>query len=328
MPFALHRRPASVVFLDDDPDYLEMLAEVMPLHWHVRLFLSPVACIEHLMREPALWEADGWRQQEIVTRWQAGAPLIPQLLHYWREDKGQRFTLTRVCVVDYAMPAMSGLQVLSELTGWSGSRVLLTGRVEEQLAVSAFNRGLIERFVPKQAPDIRLRLTGAIQELLDTPDARHQQTWRATLSRQQYGLLCDPAISRQLDQWVLRKGWIEHVVIGAPFGILALDPKGGVHWLQLEPAENLPELAEMAESQGWSPEMVADVRTGKKLLDLELQLALGEGHKPQPQPAFCIAGDTGSVYAALFAIDESMAPAPAHSHERFVAAREPRKLED
>lgn len=328
MPFALHHRPASVVFLDDDPDYLEMLAEVMPAHWHVRLFLSPVACIGHLMREPALWEADGWRQQEIVTRWQAGAPLIPLILQYWREDKGQRFALTRVCVVDYAMPAMSGLQVLSELAGWTGSRILLTGRVEEQLAVSAFNRGLIERFVPKQASDIRLRLTGAIEELLDTPDARHQQTWRATLSRQQYALLCDPAISRQLDEWVRRNKWIEHVVIGAPFGILALDSEGRAHWLQLEPAENLPELAEMAESQGWSSGTVEDLRSGKKLLDLEVQLALGTDRKPQPQSAFCIAGDTGSLYAALFVIEESLAPAAAHSHERFVAAREPRKLED
>lgn len=328
MPFALHHRPASVVFLDDDADYLEMLAEVMPAHWHVQLFLSPVACIGHLMREPALWEADGWRQQEIVTRWQAGAPLIPLILQYWQEDKGQRFALTRVCVVDYAMPAMSGLQVLSELTGWTGARILLTGRVEEQLAVSAFNRGLIERFVPKQAADIRLRLTGAIQELLDTPDARHQQTWRATLSRQQYALLCDPAIARQLDEWLRRREWIEHVVIGAPFGILALDPKGQVHWLQLEPAENLPELAEMAESQGWNSGTVEDIRSGKKLLDLELQLALGTGRKPQPQAAFCIAGDTGSLYAALFVMDESLAPAPAHSHEHFLAAREPRKLED
>jgi hypothetical protein len=84
MSFTLHRRPGSVVFLDDDPDYLEMLAEVMPPEWHVRLFMSPVDCIGQLMQEPAGWEADGWRQQEIVNRWQAGTPLIPQILQYWR----------------------------------------------------------------------------------------------------------------------------------------------------------------------------------------------------------------------------------------------------
>jgi CheY-like chemotaxis protein len=328
MSFTLHRRPGNVVFLDDDPDYLEMLAEVMPPDWYVRLFMSPVDCIGQLMLQPSHWEADSWRQQEIVNRWQGGTPLIPQILQYWREDQTARFAFTKVCVVDYAMPAMSGLQVLGELAGWTGYRILLTGRIEEQLAVSAFNRGLIERFVPKQASDIRLRLTGAIQELLDRPDAGHEQTWRATLSREQHALLCDPAIARQLDEMVRSEGWIEHIVIGAPFGVLALDSFGLVSWLQLEPAQNLPELAEMAESQGWNPSMVEDVRAGKKLVDLELELALGAGRRPESQPAFCMAGATGKVYAALFKVDESLAPGPRFGHASFIASRDPRKIED
>ena len=326
MSFLLHRRPGTVVFLDDDPDYLEMLAEVMPPEWHVRLFLSPVDCIGQLMLEPALWESDSWRQQEIVNRWQSGSPLIPQILQYWREDQTNRFALTRVCVVDYAMPAMSGIQVLSELQGWAGSRILLTGRIEEQLAVSAFNRGLIEKFVPKQSPDIRLRLTGAINELIDRPDSRHEQTWRSTLSREQHAFLCDAAIAEALDQIVLQQNWVEHIVIGAPFGILALDQQGAVSWLQLEPAQNLPELAEMAESQGWASDIVDDVRTGKKLLDLELQLALGAGQKPQPQAARHIEGSAGTLHAALFEISDALAPSTAHSHRRFIADREPREL--
>ena len=316
------------MFLDDDPDYLEMLAEVMPPEWDVRLFMSPVNCIGQLMQEPTRWEADGWRQQEIVNRWQGGTPLIPQILQYWREDQTARFAFTKVCVVDYAMPAMSGLQVLGELTGWTGYRVLLTGRIEEQLAVSAFNRGLIERFVPKQAADIRLRLTGAIQELLDRPDARHEQTWRSTLSREQHGLLCDPAISSQLDEMVRSQGWIEHIVIGAPFGILARDSLGLASWLQLEPARNLPELAEMAESQGWNPAMVEDVRAGRKLLDLELELALGAGRKPESQAAFCIAGANDKVYAALFKIDASLGLGLSNSHASFITGRDRRKIEE
>ena len=189
MTFALYRRPGGVVFLDDDPDYLEMLGEVMPPDWYVRLFMRPATCINVLQQEPPRWEADAWRQQEIINHWRAGASLIPQILNYWREDGTARFSLTQVCVVDYSMPAMSGLRVLSELTGWSGSRVLLTGRADEQLAVSAFNRGLIEQFIPKQAPEIRLRVTDVLQNLLAQPDARHQQTWRATLSREQHALL-------------------------------------------------------------------------------------------------------------------------------------------
>jgi CheY-like chemotaxis protein len=328
MSFALYRRPGGVVFLDDDLDYLEMLAEVMPLDWYVRLFLRPVACIDLLLQELPRWEADAWAQQEIINRWREGTSLIPQILQYWREDGTARFELTRVCVVDYSMPAMSGLRVLSELTDWSGSRILLTGRADEQLAVSAFNRGLIEQFIPKQSPEIRLRLTDAIQSLRYLPDARHQQTWRATLSREQHALLSDPAISQALENLTLRQGWIEHVVIGAPFGVLALDPKGGVSWLQLEPAENLQELAEMAESQGWDASTVQDIRAGKRLLDLELQLALGTGHKAQPRQAFAMADGPARLYAALFAVHGDFSPGFMSSHERFMATCGERLLPD
>lgn len=328
LSFPLYRRPGGVVFLDDDRDYLEMLAEVMPPDWYVRLFLRPVACIEFLQQEPPHWEADAWAQQEIVNRWRQGTSLIPQILQYWRENGTARFALTQVCVVDYSMPAMSGLRVLSALTGWSGSRILLTGRADEQLAVSAFNRGLINQFIPKQSAEIRLRLTDAIQSLRQLPHARHQPTWRATLTREQHALLCDPAIAQALEHLTRRQGWIEHVVIGAPFGVLALDQKGGVSWLQLEPAENLPELAEMAASQGWDAPTVQDIRAGKRLLDLELQLALGTRQQAQPRQAFAMAGESARLYAALFALPDDFSPGFMRSHERFIATCGERLLQD
>ena len=40
-------------------------------------------------------------------------------------------------------------QALSELRDWPGARVLLTGQADEQIAVQAFNRGLIEQFIAR-----------------------------------------------------------------------------------------------------------------------------------------------------------------------------------
>ena len=326
MSFPLYRRPGAVVFLDDDLDYLEMLAEVMPMDWYVHLMLRPVACIDMLLEETAPRELDMWRQQEVINRWREGAALIPQILKYWREDGIARFTLAQVCVVDYSMPAMSGLKVLGELTPWLGSRILLTGRADEQLAVSAFNRGLIQQFIPKQSIEIRQRLTEAIQSLLHKPSLRHEQTWRATLSMQQNAFLSDPAIAAELEKLVRIQGWVEHVVIGAPFGVLGLDRHAGVSWLQLEPTRNLQELAEMAESQGWDTDCAQQIRAGKKLIDLELQLALGSGQKPQPQDAFVLGTGEAVLYAALFAVQAACGPQPENSYERFIARRQNRLL--
>ncbi len=328
MSFPLYRRPGAVVFLDDDLDYLEMLVEVMPDSWLVHLMLRPAACIDMLLEETNFRELDLWRQQDIINRWREGSALIPQILKYWRDDGIARFTLAQVCVVDYSMPAMSGLKVLDALTRWSGSRILLTGRADEQLAVSAFNSGLIQQFIPKQSVDIRQRLTDAIQRLLHTSNLRHDQTWRATFSRPQSLLLSDPVISIALEKLASKQGWVEHVAIGAPFGILALDALAQIMWLQLEPADRLPELAEMAESEGFDTSTVAHIRSGKKLVDLELQLALGSDQKARPREAFTIGDGTSLLYAALFDVSEAFCPQPGDSYQQFLSRNSNRQLQD
>ncbi|MGV3495137.1 MAG: response regulator, partial [Ramlibacter sp.] len=193
MTFPLFHRPGTVVFLDDDPDYLEMLALVLPRHWHLRLFLRPAECIAHLLQEPPFWEADAWNQQQLIELWREGKPLIPQILAYWSRYT-ERYALSRVVVVDFSMPGMDGLQALAELGDWPGARVLLTGQADEQVAVRAFNRGLIDQFIPKQTPDISRRLVEAVERLLYTSHARHAQTWRSTLQQEQSALLRSPGV--------------------------------------------------------------------------------------------------------------------------------------
>lgn len=300
MSFPLFRRPGAVVFLDDDPAYLEMLAMVLPRHWHVRLYLRPQPCVNQLQQEPPRWEADAWTQQEIIERWRAGSPLIPQILQYWATQT-ERFNLSRVCVFDYAMPGMDGLQALGELTDWPGGRVLLTGQADEHIAVSAFNRGLIDQFIAKQTPDISQHLIAVVQRMLDQPQIRHSHIWRAALTQPQHALLQVPSVGRQLAS-LATTHWVEHAVIGQPFGILGVDAEGRVSWLQLETSAGLAELAELAEAAGLGAAAADDIRAGRTLVDLELQQALGHPGSPRHQPAFSI-GHQGGLLGALFPVE-------------------------
>ncbi|MBL0422281.1 response regulator [Ramlibacter sp. AW1] len=325
MSFQLYRRPGSVVFLDDDADYLEMLAMVLPRHWNVRLHLRPGRCIQQLLRELPLWEIDAWNQQLLVDQWRQGKPLIPQILGYWARSIN-RYGLSRLCAVDFSMPGMDGLQVLSELTEWQGARVLLTGQADEQIAVRAFNRGLIDQFIPKQLPDIARRLVDSVETLLATPNARHAQIWRATFRPEQHELLRQGGVQQALADFA-RARWVEHVAIGDPFGILGLDEDGRVSWLQLETREGLNALAELAELEGVDGEGIADIRAGRKLVSLELRQALGLSGTCELLPAFS-PGQDPSVLAALFPVPSSALPAPITSYRSWLDVQEPRQVED
>ncbi len=325
MSFPLFHRPGAIVFLDDDPDYLEMLAMVLPRQWHIKLYLRPQACINQLQQEPPLWEADAWAQQEIVDNWRAGSPLIPQILQYWA-TQDRRYDLSRVCVFDYAMPGMDGLQALSELTDWPGGRILLTGQADEHVAVSAFNRGLIDQFIAKQTPDISQHLISVVQRMLDRPLLQHTQTWRAALTQPQHALLQVPSVARQLSA-LAANTWVEHVVIGQPFGILGMDADGAASWLQLEPAAGLAELAELAESQGVDAAAAAGIREGRHLVDLELQQALGHSAPPRLLPAFSV-GHDGSVLAALFPLELAASERGWPGYKHWLKKNGPRKVQD
>ncbi|MGV3573226.1 MAG: response regulator [Ramlibacter sp.] len=326
MTFPLFHRPGTVVFLDDDPDYLEMLALVLPRHWHLRLFMRPTECIAHLLQEPPFWEADAWNQQQLIELWREGKPLIPQILGYWSKYT-ERYALSRVCVVDFSMPGMDGLQALAELGDWPGSRVLLTGQADEQVAVRAFNRGLIDQFIPKQTQDISRRLIEAVERLLFDAHPRHAQTWRVTLTPEQAALLRAPGVATWLSAFCA-KNWVEHVAIGDPFGVLGMDAAGKIGWLQLETRDGLRGLAELAEVAGVAPAGVAEIRAGAKLADLELRQALSSAQPCSLVPAFAVGEGEGALLGALFPVEAGNGPDPNNSYSKWLARQPKRHVQE
>lgn len=323
MSLPLFRRPGGIVFVDDDVDYLEMLALVLPRDWHVRLFTHPIQCVQSILHERRLWESDTWQQQQLVDRWHQGRPLVPQVLAYWAQAS-ERFAMSHVCVVDFFMPGIDGLQVLSELVDWPGAKVLLTGQADERIAVGAFNRGLIHHYIPKQATDIRTELTETLGLLAQRPHLVHDPVWRTTLRPWQQALLQEPGIQQALCD-IARVQWVEHVVIGDPFGILGLDAEGQVSWLQLETPAGLKGMAELAEVEGVDATSRAHIRAGRRLVSLELRQSLGL-HGPCESVAATRLGHEGKLLAALFPLEAPLLPHRPQAYRQWLAQQPGRGL--
>ena len=300
--FSMYRRPGSVVFIDEEHDYLEMIGMVMPTQWQVELFSRPQACLAYFEEAIEEWTTDLHEQQKIIDKWHQGSPLIPQVLKYWR-DNTERYALPRVLVVDYAMPAMNGLALIERLTEWTGACVLLSGRADEHIAVDAFNRGLLEQFIPKQTPDITRKVIDTVAGLLEMPNPTQDQFWRSTLSSAQQMALRRPVVANALRKYAASH-WVESVILGSPFGILGMDKHGKLSWLQMEFAENLAELAELACLQPVPKRIQADlvaIRTGNCLTDIELQQSMGTIDCASVEPAFHVG--TTELLGAIFQLD-------------------------
>lgn len=295
----LFHRTGGIVFLDDHSDYLELVGMVLPSNWHVELFSRPSGFLGRMTEEASRWERDVARHLAILERHRQGQPLIPLVLDYWAQYP-ERHELARICVVDYDMPGTHGLQVLASLTDWPGSRVMLTGQADDQVAIQAFNLGLIEQFVQKQSHQIGQVLMTLLSRLMYQPHARLDAAWRTALRPEQLGLLRSPSVDAQLSEYA-RLNWVEHAVIDEPFGLLGLRQDGSCEWMQLEPAGHLSELAELAASAGLSPDLVRDIEQARCMAAVELHQQLKLEGPVRTAPSFAV-GEGGLLTAAVFAL--------------------------
>ncbi len=322
MSFPLFFRLGGVCVVDDDADYLDMLGLVLPANWHVHLINRPHACIGLLRDEAPEWEQDFCLQQEIVARWHNGQALIPQIMAYWAEHP-HRHQISRVCVVDYSMPGLNGLQMLTELGDWPGAAMLLTGQADEQVGIQAFNRRLIGQFVAKQEPDISRHIIRAIRSLMFQA-SDPAPVWRLTCSSQQVALVRQPAIQEAMARLIESRGWVEHILLGQPFGLLGLTAAGQVEWLQIEVPEGLEDLAELAMDAGVARTSGQAIRSGRVLPALELGLL--EGMPPTPPVAPAEAWEAPNrLLVALHFLPPSAGPGIA-SYEQFLGKMPARQV--
>jgi CheY-like chemotaxis protein len=298
MKFPLYHRPSALVFLDDETSYLEMLSIVLPRDWCIRFHTRMRDYLAQINAQAQQWEEDVAQHQDIINQWYKGKPLPGLVLDYWR-TQNHRYGLPSIAVVDYAMPAANGLEVLKASPPWPPYRVLLTGKADEHTAVAAFNDGLIDRYVTKQTPDLVQQLVSALRQHYNAPMDFHEGIWRNALRRDQSLALQDRAVQQALADWLKAQNCVEYVVLSEPYGLLALDASGHAHWLQFEMYKDLVSAVELAKVAGLDTASQLAIGQGQVLSDLEWLHAMGIEGRPQTAPAMAM-GTGGHLIAAHF----------------------------
>lgn len=268
---ALHHRPARSILVSHDKALARSLAQGLPAG-ALRVFENSDECLEQLRRETATWETDLWAQQEIVSRWHAGSPLIPLVLRYWASS-AHRKELSGAVIADGETDVRRRMQVLEELDTSHPSRVLLLRACDMEVAVRALQTNIVDALLFKDDVSVSTQILHVVQSLLSTPNPRIEQIWYSTLSPQHLGHLRRPDVAEELHAY-LSTVFSEWVFLGDPFGALGLDAQGDAHWLQLEAAADFEDAAEMSLAVGMSRKEAEEVRSGRKVSDIGLRTSL------------------------------------------------------
>ncbi|SHM51009.1 Response regulator receiver domain-containing protein [Duganella sacchari] len=225
---------------------------------------------------------------------------------YRISEQRQRFAVPSVLVVDYSMPQMNGLEFCAAVAHLPCKKILFTGAADEKIAVAAFNRGLIDRYIKKSEDHALDILELEIAALQDRYFDSQSDTLREMVALHDFRFLCDPALTAVVREIKRTMGFVEHYIFPTPTGILFLDQQGKATLMMIETEQGMCAQYEIARDSE-APRSLLNALLERRVLAF-FSDPFGDGmytnsmsenwHRYTAAPQVCVGQET--YYWALF----------------------------
>ncbi|MBX9705269.1 MAG: response regulator [Gammaproteobacteria bacterium] len=233
----LFQYPGNVVILDDDVRFTDALSFRLLSNFTTTVFNSPNDATAFFAKQ----------ELSIFDR----VSLVTQLKETELDIDGFAYTLNyttmvsllgnieryqepTVLLVDYQMPQMTGLEFLSQICNKKIKKILLTAHDEKSLAVSAFNSGLIDKFIVKDPLTLDSLLLNEITQL---NYAYFQDISFHKLGKDLLAYLYDPNYEQLFTQWLGDFDISEYYRMDDYGTVLGVNSQGKPVWLILQTME-------------------------------------------------------------------------------------------
>ncbi len=226
--------PTTVIFVDDSKDFLMNFSLQFDPNLAYQLFTSPLQALK-VMTKQHVSQLD----QKCLSQY-AEAPGCPTTTQTINIDiaaihrevyDAQRFSETSVVVVDFAMPDINGLEFCEKLKNYPVKKILLTGQADAEIAISAFNNGIIDRFILKSDPNVIDKVNSAIGELQQHYFQEKSDFMVKALAIDSPNFLQDPAFYSLFCELCKKNDIVEYYLTENTGTFLLLSATGHAHWL-------------------------------------------------------------------------------------------------
>ncbi len=153
-----------------------------------------------------------------------------------------RFMQISIIIVDYQMPGMNGIELCQQINNRYIKKILLTGEADEKIAIDAFNKGIIHKFIRKDAADFSEVLNSAIKELqLEYFQDLSEIVINSITKNPEYPNSCldDPVFTRFFYDLCQKHEFTEYYLVDALGSFLFLDSAGKPSWLAMKDEDNV-----------------------------------------------------------------------------------------
>jgi CheY-like chemotaxis protein len=243
MSLPIYQHPSMTVLVDDSATFLRSLQFQLPPTLPSTTFNDVVAALawirlqsEHAERPETFFSPN------MDTYPRSAQPCnielhLDQVCRISRRPL--RFMAPSVLVVDYSMPQMNGIRFCEAVADLPCKKILLTGVADESLAVDAFNRGLIHRYIRKSDDDALDKLENAIVSLQQDYFVSQSEALRSLFSLHEYRFVSDPAIAALVRDLRASYRIVEYYLHQQPTGFLMYDAQGRPYLLVIETEQSM-----------------------------------------------------------------------------------------
>ncbi|MDX8400742.1 MAG: response regulator [Gallionellaceae bacterium] len=324
---AVYQHPVLTVLLDDSQNFLDSLTfQFDPLLSH-KNFTNPQKAINFLRL--AYQHAAIHDNEPIRVGYDEQADSLEQRLAtinldpiYRTVTNKQRFEIPAVLVIDYSMPQMSGIEFCEAIRELPCKKILLTGHADEGVAVDAFNRKLIDRFIGKGDRRALELLETGILELQREYFLTKTNTLKDLLSRHTYIFLTDPAVAALVSELSERYKFVEYYLFPNPDGVLFFDVDGNATLMVLATQQSFITQFEVAQDQGAPIELLAALQEFRLLPFFSDTGGMYLGEIGDDWLQYClppqICRGQQDYYWALFELPSHLLQGPVYSFAKYM----------
>lgn len=305
LKISLCQHPTTVVFIDDNQDYLTNLHSVFNEILPCITFSSPHQALHYLN--------ETYQHSSFVSRYvvspedeeqdQLSSNLDVRTL---RNEAllPNRFEEIAVVVVDYTMPSMNGIELCKLVKNRNIRVILLTGDADYDIAIREFNNGTINKYFKKATPNLMDELLQAIYGLEKQYFINQSSIILSnTASHNNFKFLEDTKIADIFYQICRDNNIVEHYILNDKGSFLLVDKYGKPRWFTvLEESELLDNFYNTAEN-GPAPESVLTALKNKTKIPFfyteEDTIATLEQWEQYLYPATCLKTDRTYYYAYI-----------------------------
>ena len=241
--FSIFNYPSTIVWVDDDALFLKAISRSLSKKYILKTFSNPTESLNFFKNYTPLLSSMQFlrgcvENEDYETAEHMPVDLNSAALSGIRRHP-ERNNEISVIVVDYNMPGMNGLDLCREIKNLPMKKILLTGEAEYAQAVSAFNEGIIDKFIKKDNPALFTEMHTYIDTLMQQYFKDSTQALAAYMETDQCRPISDPIFISFFQNWCKENNIREYYLMDKQGNFCVVDEENEVSYFIVHTDETL-----------------------------------------------------------------------------------------